>query len=183
MLKLGTTLFVHGGISREVADFEKNPEQFNELMREYWQGDVSAPRATAPGLDAVLGLNGLTQYRGYMMAVEGRYGLADDADVSHVLERFGADRIVIAHTPVLQVEALFDARVYAIDVNEPGARSQVLTFNHGQPRVLEIPISRNLEKTVRYTYRDFDPTTARDREILSSMIRQARVLSALPHPY
>lgn len=183
ILKLGTTLFAHGGVSREVANFENNPAQLNQLMREYWQGDARAPRATTPGLDAVLGLSGLTQYRGYMMAVEGRYGLADDADVSHVLQRFGADRIVIAHTPVRRVEALFNARVYAIDVNEPGARSQVLTFNHGRPRVVDIPISRNLEKTVRYTYRDFNPKTAGDREILSSMIRQARALSTLPHPY
>src|SRR3546814_619172 len=52
-LKLGSVLFVHGGISPQVARTGLTVDQLNAAMQDYWNDN--APHPPSPGLDAVLG--------------------------------------------------------------------------------------------------------------------------------
>src|SRR3546814_5105738 len=70
-LKLGSVLFVHGGISPRVARTGLDVGQLNAAMQDYWND--TDPHPPSPGLDAVLGHAGVTQYRGWFRALEGRY--------------------------------------------------------------------------------------------------------------
>src|SRR3546814_4006999 len=93
-------------------------------MQDYWNDN--APHPPSPGLDAVLGHAGVTQYRGWFRALEDRYPKASDAQVADALERFDARLAVVGHTIVPGVERMRNGRVYAVDVNsdESATRSE-----------------------------------------------------------
>src|SRR3546814_12117978 len=84
-LKLGSVLFVHGGISPQVARTGLTVDQLNAAMQDYWNDN--APHPPSPGLDAVLGHAGVTQYRGWFRALEDRYPKASDAQVADEIGR------------------------------------------------------------------------------------------------
>src|SRR5690606_4603728 len=92
-LKLGSVVFVHGGISPQVARTGMTVEQLNAAMEDYWNADGPHPRS--PGLDAVLGPTGVTQYRGWFRALDGRYPMASEAEVAEALQHFGAGMAVV----------------------------------------------------------------------------------------
>src|SRR5690606_34262448 len=111
-------------------------EQLNAAMQDYWNDD--APHPPSPGLDAVLGHAGVTQYRGWFRALEGRYPKANDDEVGKALEHFGASIAVVGHTVVPGVERMRGGRVYAVDVNSVESATEVLVFEDGRPRVVDI---------------------------------------------
>jgi hypothetical protein len=179
-LKLGTVLFVHGGISPEVTRSGLSIPQLNAAMRNYWRAPGAHP--SSPALDAVLSTNGVTQYRGFFRAIEGSYPLASDADVAQALDRFGADLVVVGHTVMPAVTRLRGGRVYAVDVNSDESASEVLIFEEGTPRVVDIGVARKLGDT-EPAFRGFSLFDSGDRKLLGAMYKDLRRLSALPYPY
>jgi hypothetical protein len=183
VLKLGSVLFAHGGISPAVADTGLSVGALNDAMRDYWRvtGSIAASRSAA--LDAVLGLGGVTQYRGYFRASDGQYPAATQAGVEQVLARYDARQIVVGHTLVDKVTRRYEGRVLAVDVNHPDARSEALVFEHGEPHVVDVGISRGLDRKAPRRLREFSLFDARDRQLLASMYRTNRALSRIPYPY
>ena len=182
MLKLGDVLFVHAGVSREVAGSGLSIAQVNAAMHDYWNTPVSQRKSSA-AFDAVLGQTGVTQYRGYFREMEGKYPQAGDDYVQRAIDSFGADRIVVAHTIVGEVTQMFGGRVIAVDVNHDEARPQVLVFEDGVERIVDIGIGRGIGDGDGHAFREFSLADARDRAMLWAMIGDIRRLSALPYPY
>ncbi|MDQ2701938.1 MAG: metallophosphoesterase [Pseudomonadota bacterium] len=182
VLKLGDVLFVHAGVSPEVAGSGLSLEQLNAAMRDYWSTPASTGEPSA-AYDAVLGQDGVTQYRGYFRAMEGKYPKAGSDDVQRALDHFDASRIVVAHTIVDGVQRLFDGRILAVDVNHDQARQQALVFENGMERIVDIGIGRNIGDGEGQAFRDFSLSDDADRAMLRAMIRDIRRLSALPYPY
>ncbi|MGQ4660847.1 metallophosphoesterase [Lysobacter sp. F6437] len=181
-LKLGSVLFVHGGVGPAVVRSGLSVEQLNAAMRAYWTRPATAPPRTA-GLDAVLGPAGVTQYRGYFRGLDGRYPAATSADVQLALEHFDASEIVVAHTLVERIQSLHGGRVRAVDVNSSDARPEVLVYEDGVARVVDLGVPRNLHPDEERTFREFSLADAADRALLWDMCRDIRRLSALPYPY
>lgn len=180
-LKLGPVLFVHGGVGPAVVRSGLSVEQLNAAMRAYWTRPATTPRTAV--LDAVLGPAGITQYRGYFRGLEGRYPAATTADVQGALEHFDASEIVVAHTLVERIESLHGGRVRAVDVNSSEARPEVLVYEDGVARVVDLGIPRDIERDEARTFREFSLADADDRALLWDMCRDIRRLSALPYPY
>lgn len=181
-LKLGDVLFVHGGISPEVARSGLDVPALNAASADYWASTPGHVR-TGAALDAVFGMAGVTQYRGYLMPLEDGYPIASQAQVDDALKAYGASAIVVAHTPVPRVTRLFEGRVLAIDVNDDGAQPEVLAFASGKPEILDLGEPRRLRDAGGTSCREFSLLNAGDRRLLADMYRHARRLSALPHPY
>lgn len=176
ILQMGSVLFAHGGISKSVADSGLTIQQLNEAMHNYWRG-APAPR---PALDAVLGRQGLTQYRGYL---EREDGLATADDIQHVLARFGATTVVVGHTLVDKITMLHDGRVIAVDVNTNEAADEALVFENGKPRIAAV-VDRGLPaETPNGRLRDFRFADARDWQALGRTVLRSYELTRLPHPY
>lgn len=182
MLKLGDTVFVHGGVGPRVAKADLSLEMLNAASIGYWSRQPT-DRGKSAALDAVLGIDGVTQYRGYLMPIEGVYPVATQEEVDAALARFDARRIVVAHTPVPSVERRYGERVYAINVNDDAAKPEVLLFDRGTPRVVDIGEPRRINAGERTRFRDFSLLVDEDRRILIAMYREAHRLSSLPHPY
>ncbi|MCZ8321479.1 MAG: metallophosphoesterase [Novosphingobium sp.] len=181
-LKLGDTLFVHGGISPEVVRSGVTLAELNVASRAYFARPVPAA-APSPALDAAFGLKGVTQYRGLIMPLEGLYPLVTPTEVDAALNHFGVTRIVVAHSIVPQIEPSFDGKVWPIDVADPASAPEVLEFVQGEPRVMNIGLARNPEKPAQIRWRRFDMFSAQDWAMLGEMIAGFRTLSRLPHPY
>src|SRR3546814_11696054 len=75
-----------------------------------------------------------------------------------------------------------NGRVYAVDVNSDESATEVLVFEDGRPRVVDIGVARNLVDG-EPAFREFSLLDASDRRRRSGMVRNLRRLSALPYPY
>jgi hypothetical protein len=177
MLKLGDTLFVHGGVSPKVTATGLDIATLNKTSRDYW-----VRRSTDAATDAVFGWSGLTQYRGYLSA-QPRYPLATQREVDEMLARYGARRIVVGHTKVAAVMARYAGRVWAINVNGDDARPEVLAIEGGVPRALDIGVHRHLDPPGPGVTRDLRWLDPADRHLVTEVFRDAWNLEKIPHPY
>lgn len=107
--RIGPTLFVHGGLSPEVAALRLPLQQLNTLTRR----SLDAPDTT--GLSPAEKL-----VRNPQLSPDWYRGLArEEAPAAHlaaVLRQYGASRMVIAHTPVERITPLYAGQVVAIDL-------------------------------------------------------------------
>lgn len=181
-LKLGDTLFVHGGISPELVRSGVTLAQLNSASRAYFARPAPAA-APSPALDAAFGLTGVTQYRGLIMPLEDIYPLAQPAEVDAALNHFGATRMVLAHSIVPRIEPRFGGKVWPVDVADPASAPEILEFSQGQPRVVNIGVARQSDELSKTRWRSFDLFSRSDWAMLGEMIGAFRTLSALPHPY
>jgi hypothetical protein len=179
-LQLGEVLFVHGGISPAVLDRGLSVNALNAASRAYWSGANATP---TPALDSVFLPDGVTQYRGLLQAVEGRYAQADAAHVERVLAHFGVRQLVIAHTPVPRAQARYDGAVMAVNVNDNSATPSVLRYEGETPRVEDIGVPRRLVDNPSVHARPLDLTSDADRALLKRTMVAMQDLAALPQPY
>jgi hypothetical protein len=107
--KIGPTLFVHGGLSPEVAALRLPLARLNKLTRRSLDAPDTTGRSTAEQLA-----------RNPQLSPDWYRGLArEEAPAGHVaavLRQYGATRMVIAHTPVEEITPLYDGQVVAIDL-------------------------------------------------------------------
>lgn len=135
-LRMGRTLFVHGGISPAVVQGGLSIDSLNTRSRDFLSGTPGSGRTR----EDQLGLNSVTQYRGFVMAMEG-HPLADSLQVQRALEHFAVDRIVIGHTEVDSIAVLHGGRV--LDVNATLGGTQALLLEQDRPRVVSIGVQRS----------------------------------------
>ena len=180
ILKIGDVLIAHGGISPSVARQGFTVDRLNAANGSYWRKG----KPDAPALDAVFGMHGVSQYRGYLMELPDVYPMATQDDVDLALRAFGVKTIVVGHTIVEKVSGLYADRVYAIDVNSNTAAPEALMFVNGVPNVVDTGTPRALpDENARGGLRRIDLLSADDWTTLSRMARRSYQLSQLPHPY
>lgn len=179
MLKAGDTLITHGGISPRVAATGLALEEMNSAMIRYWNGTSATPAE----LDAMLGPAGLTHYRGYFEDGGERYALATREDVETVLQRFGANRIVVGHTQVDRVRSFHDGRVWNVDVNSNAAHDEALLIEDGRLSVVSTGVARHIDQHPLRTVRAFAIGDGHDWTMLTGLISSNFALSRLARPY
>ncbi len=126
--KIGKTIFVHGGISPEMANSRIRLEDMNKYARQYYGMDKFRLEQKGGGGTAVFSKIGPMWYRGYF-----REKLSQES-VNKTLDLYGAKYVVVGHTIVPRVSSLFEGRVIAIDVKQDIALSAKITnslYYHG----------------------------------------------------
>ncbi|WP_294987604.1 metallophosphoesterase [uncultured Stenotrophomonas sp.] len=126
LLKIGDTLFLHGGISPEAVELALDPVRTNAAYQASLglpKAEVKADPATAPLYD---GKTSPIWYRGYF---DGRL---DSAGVQSVLDRLQLKRIVVGHTSMPHVSSFHGERVIAIDSSiKNGENGELLFIENG----------------------------------------------------
>ncbi len=127
LLKIGDTLFLHGGISPEAVQLALDTARTNAAYQASLglpKAEVKADPATAPLYD---GKTSPIWYRGYF---DGRL---DSAGVQAVLDRLQLKRIVVGHTSMPHVSSFHDDRVIAIDSSiKNGENGELLFIEDGK---------------------------------------------------
>ncbi|RKG67490.1 metallophosphatase [Corallococcus sp. CA054B] len=103
VIRINDTLFLHGGLAPTVPG-----TTLEEVNRWVWQ-DLTPGQAPGGGVDP----QGPVWFRGYAIDDEAKW----DAGLTQVLERFGARRMVMGHTPSKdgRLSIRFGGRVIVID--------------------------------------------------------------------
>lgn len=109
MVRIDSLLFTHGGVSPSLAERDLSLAQVNEGVRHGLRHSLSAH--TDPAVELLYDDEGPLWYRGYVRDDDLR-----PRSVRKTLKPYGAERVVVGHTPVDQVQARHEGRVVAIDV-------------------------------------------------------------------
>ena len=127
LLRVGGTLFLHGGISPEALQLALDPVATNAAYQASLgrpKAEVKADPATAPLYD---GKTSPIWYRGYF---DGRL---DTAGVQNLLDQLGLERIVVGHTSMPHVSTFHGGRVIAIDSSiKNGENGELLFIENGK---------------------------------------------------
>lgn len=115
VFRLGPYLCLHGGISRELIDRGLTLTAINQTVR---AALVEQTLSRDEQTEFVMGPEGPLWYRGYFeeAAHRGGFKLAEQSDIELIRGRFGAQAILVGHTMVPTVTALYGGRVIAVQV-------------------------------------------------------------------
>lgn len=123
VVRIGDSLFVHGGLSEAFVRLGMDIDQTNARFRDSLGWSRDRIRAD-PVLDALYrGDSSPLWYRGYFL---------DDAlsreDLDALVARWEVERIVVGHTSQQRIESLFGGRVLAVDSSIKNGESGELLF-------------------------------------------------------
>ena len=131
ILKMGDTLFVHGGISPEM------PKQMGAQMRELAALNGKIRARLGDSHDAMrddreatwlFAADGPLWYRGYFSLPR-----ASRAEIDALLKQFEVKRIVVGHTTRDEIVSLYAGRVIGIDAAlKDGARGELLLWENNR---------------------------------------------------
>ncbi len=140
VLKLGDTLFVHGGLARWVSAQDTNLSSINRRYRETLDWPTPQRRDTPDVKRLYSGTESPIWHRGYIDSPR-----AAMSDVEAVLRRYGAQRIVVGHTTLKEIKSLYQGKVIGIDCGiKNGESAQLLRWENHQLSVGDQHGSRTL---------------------------------------
>lgn len=123
VLKLGDTVFLHGGLHPKMADAEIDLKAINQRFRDNL-GAGKAELEKDPQAKELFGAAGPIWFRGYFMANQ-----VSLADVEKLLARLSARRIVVGHTTQPELLSLYGGRVIGVDAGmKNGERGELLIW-------------------------------------------------------
>jgi len=114
IIKINDHIFVHAGISPDLAFTGLSINEINNMVRSYINHPERHPynRETEALL---LGYSGPFWYRGYFEASK-YYNKLSDIELDKILSVYNASTIFIGHTNVSEVSPIYHDRIYPIDV-------------------------------------------------------------------
>lgn len=120
--RIGNYLFVHGGISKKIADMGLSLEQINNACRPWYFKDDSTFTVLASEQTKQLYHSKASPfwYRGYVSKD------ASEEELEDVLHAYGASAMIVGHTVVKKVQLMYDGRLIATDVKHAEGNSQAL---------------------------------------------------------
>lgn len=128
--KIGETIFVHGGLSPQVAGCQLSLEQINKIGRAHIGKKPDELQDKGASVSLVFAKVGPMWYRGF-------FGdQLQEVTVATILDRYQAKNVVVGHTIVDEISTLHNGRVIAIDVKHAehvaNARPNALLMEDGQ---------------------------------------------------
>jgi hypothetical protein len=109
MVKIGETIFVHGGLSPQMAGTNISIEQINKICRAHIGKQADELQEKGGNVSMIFAKTGPFWYRGFFNE------LSTDM-VANILKQYEGGQVVVGHTIVDDVSTLHDGMVYAIDV-------------------------------------------------------------------
>ena len=122
MERVGSLLFLHGGVSQAVNENDLSLKKMNNRLRSFYDKDGYDSLIRQANLSVYFnGASSPFWYRGYLADP-----LASQAQVDSTLKIFGVQHIVVGHTIVDSIKSLYGGKVIAIDVNHHQGNHQAL---------------------------------------------------------
>ncbi len=127
-VRINDTLFVHGGISAELAAHPAAPAALLDSFTQSW-GRSKPQLETQPLQQLLQGSAGPLWYRGYFP----KQGEVDTKTLQQQLRRFDATQVVVGHTSMDDVYRHHNGLVYSVDSSiKKGKTGSMLHFIDGK---------------------------------------------------
>ncbi len=128
--KIGDVIFVHGGLSSELMELGMSINEINTRIRE-----LTDMKAGNRSDSILLGRYGPLWYRGIAKTE------VDDKTLDNLLNYFGSDKMVIAHTIFDSISYLYGGKAIAIDLdheeNYKNGKMFALWYENGKFSVID----------------------------------------------
>ncbi len=128
--KIGETIYVHAGLSPQIAGCKLSLERINKICHAHIGKKQDELQDKGASVSLVFAKSGPLWYRGFFG------GKLEEATVATILDRFGAKHVVVGHTIVDEITTLHNGRVVAIDVKHSdhvaNARPNALLVEDGR---------------------------------------------------
>ena len=115
IVTVGNDLFVHAGLSIEMVDKSYKIGEINELGWRFVGFPTKVKNELHSRNERLFGSDGIIWYRGLVRDSESRPGILSE-DLDKVLKYYKADRIIVGHSEVDEIDWRFDGRVIAVNV-------------------------------------------------------------------
>ncbi|HHS95864.1 MAG TPA: hypothetical protein ENJ45_04675, partial [Phaeodactylibacter sp.] len=108
-VKIGETIFVHGGLSPQFAGANISIPEVNKICQSHIGKKADVLQEKGGKVSMVFAKSGPLWYRGL-------FNKLSSDEVQQILSQYDARRVVVGHTIVDDISTLHDEMVYAIDV-------------------------------------------------------------------
>ena len=143
VISINDHLFVHAGISPEVAALGLSLDELNSIFREQMVRQLHAEAGTDSVQTLLSGFTSPLWYRGYF----GEEALSK-SEFKRLLKSLGQKKMIVGHTSQEEILALYDGRLIVIDCNiKLGQEGQVLVMERDRLYIIDqdgeqMPITR-----------------------------------------
>ncbi len=117
--RIGTTIFVHGGLSPELRQSNMSIKEMNDFLRNRKSSNFYGNENDANLTKFLLGPLGPLWYRGYIGRFKQFYIKTTLKEVTNLLKYYQAEQVVIGHTTVIEVSSDYNGMVYRTDIGFP----------------------------------------------------------------
>jgi len=111
--KIGSTMFIHAGISSELLFLDMSLEKINLAFRDYLNVKDKEDYSVIDKF--ISGRYGPVWYRGYLKASSG-YEEIDQHSLEKILSTYSADQAVVGHTEVDLISPVKNNKVYPVNI-------------------------------------------------------------------
>ena len=128
-VEIDGTVYIHGGLSRPLIREVSSLSKINHLYHEYLidVDDMDEVVSRSTKMNLLHGRTGPLWYRGYFNKQD-----FTEKDLTYILRKLEADRIVVGHTSFKAIQSFYDDRVIAVDSSiKMGGMGEVLVFQDG----------------------------------------------------
>jgi len=115
IIKIDDKLFVHAGISTEVAALNLSIDEINEMVRFFLNYPDWNRKYGIEKKELLFGTTGPFWYRGYLED-NTHYKQITEDELNKILNQYNASKIFVGHTNVEEITTLFNDRIYFMDV-------------------------------------------------------------------
>jgi hypothetical protein len=124
-------LFVHGGMHPDLADHALSIDEVNRIIRQTYSERVGSSQSRQENGILISRETGPCWYRGYF-----KDNLAQE-QIDRVLEKFGAEAVVVGHTVQKRVNRRYNGKVIGIDVMHPNDDHKLWPEGHSEALLIE----------------------------------------------
>lgn len=115
IIKIDDKLFVHAGLSPEIADMELSVETINEMVRYYLNHPERNRKYGIQTKELIMNMKGPFWYRGYLEDNHQNKHLSAN-ELNRILSFYNASQIFVGHSNVEKITKLYDGKVFMMDV-------------------------------------------------------------------
>ncbi len=115
IIKIDDKLFVHAGISPEVADLELSMDELNEMIRFFLNHPERDRKYGKENKELLLGVKGPFWYRGYLED-NTQYEQITEEKLDQILRQYNVSKTFVGHNNVDEITTLFNNKIYFMDV-------------------------------------------------------------------
>lgn len=135
IVTVGRDLFVHAGLSIEMVDKRYSIGEINELGWRFVGLPTKIKNKLHSRNERLFGSAGVIWYRGLVTNSESRPGISPE-DLDKMLKYYNADRIIVGHSEVDEIDWRYNGRVIAVNVRHYKSleknRTAALLIENGQ---------------------------------------------------